>query len=113
MKKLEFIIRPSKLEAVTDALSSFGAQGITVTHVTGCGLQKGKTEFYRGSSYHINLLPKVKLEVVLEDGAVDEAIKVIRNAAVTGEIGDGKIFVYPIENAVRIRTGEQGEAAIK
>lgn len=113
MKKLEFIIRPSKLEVVTDALSSFGVKGITVTHVIGSGLQKGKTEFYRGSSYHINFLPKVKLEIVIEDEAVEEAIKIIRSQAVTGEIGDGKIFVYPIENAVRIRTGEQGEAAIK
>jgi nitrogen regulatory protein P-II 1 len=113
VKKLEFIIRPSKLEAVSDALSNFGVKGITVTHVTGCGLQKGKTEFYRGSSYHINLLPKVKLEIVIEDEAVEEAVKIIRSQAVTGEIGDGKIFIYPIENAVRIRTGEQGEAAIK
>lgn len=112
MKKLEFIIRPAKLEAVTDALSNFGIKGVTVTHVNGCGLQQGKTEYYRGSSYQVNLLPKVKMEIVIEDSDVDDAIGIIRKAAATGEIGDGKIFVYPIENAVRIRTGEQGDDAI-
>lgn len=112
MKKIEFIIRPSKLEAVKEAMGNFGIKGMTVTHVNGCGLQQGKTEVYRGSSYSVNLLPKVKVEVVVKDSQVDELIQLIVKTSKTGEIGDGKIFVYPVENAIRIRTGEEGEVAI-
>lgn len=112
MKKVEFIIRPSKLDEVKEALGTFGVRGMTVTHVIGCGLQQGKTEFYRGSTYKINLLPKVKVEVVINDDIVEEVVKIVKDEAATGEIGDGKIFVWPIENAIRIRTGEQGETAI-
>ncbi|CEP67024.1 Nitrogen regulatory protein PII [Moorella glycerini] len=112
MKKIEAIIRPARLEAVKEALGKYGINGMTVTHVTGCGLQKGKTEVYRGSQYTIDLLPKVKVEIVVLDKDVDEAINLILREARTGSIGDGKIFIYNIENAIRIRTGEMGEAAI-
>lgn len=112
MKKVEAIIRPGKLEQVKEALGKFDVHGMTVTEVVGCGLQKGKTEVYRGTEYVIDLLPKVKIEMVLKDSLVDEVIKLLVETARTGEIGDGKIFVYSIENTVRIRTGEAGEAAI-
>lgn len=112
MKKIEAIIRPARLEVVKEALAKFGIQGMTVTHVTGCGLQGGKTEVYRGSEYTVDLLPKVKLEIVLRDHQVDEVVRIILEAAHTDKIGDGKIFIYPLENAVRIRTGESGEDAI-
>lgn len=112
MKKIEAIIRPDKLDEVKSALGKFGMHGITVSQVLGCGLQKGKKEFYRGTEYSIDLLPKLKLEIVTEDKWVDEVIRLIVGATRTGEIGDGKIFVYPIENAVRIRTGESGDASI-
>lgn len=112
MKKIEAIIRPSKLEEIKDALGSFGIHGMNVTEVIGCGLQKGKKEVYRGTEYNINLLPKVKIEIVIRDKWVDEVISLITTTARTGEIGDGKIFVYNIENAVRIRTGDAGEDAI-
>lgn len=112
MKKIEAIIRPSKLDDVKEALGQFDVHGMTVTEVIGCGLQKGKTEVYRGTEYTIDLLPKVKMEIVVADKWVDEVIRVITDAARTGEIGDGKIFVYSITEAVRIRTGESGEAAI-
>lgn len=112
MTKIECIIRPGKLEDVKDALGKFGIQGMTVSQVIGCGLQKGRTEVYRGTEYSINLLPKIKVEIVIADNYVDEVIKLITKAARTGEIGDGKIFTYPVENAIRIRTGENGEAAI-
>lgn len=112
MTKIECIIRPGKLEDVKDALGKFGIQGMTVSQVIGCGLQKGRTEVYRGTEYSINLLPKIKVEIVIANNYVDEVIKLITKAARTGEIGDGKIFTYPVENAIRIRTGENGEAAI-
>lgn len=112
MKKLECIIRPAKLEDVKEALGAAGIKGMTVTNVIGCGLQQGKTEVYRGSTYTINLLPKVKIEIVIPDASVDEIIDVIVKTAKTGEIGDGKIFIYDMLNAVRIRTGESGESAV-
>jgi len=112
MRKIEAIIRPNKLDAVKEAMGQFGIHGMTVTHVTGCGLQKGKTEVYRGSVYSIDLLPKVKIEVVVRDKYVNEVVDIIIKNANTGHIGDGKIFIYPVEDAVRIRTGERGEDAI-
>ncbi|MGB9802187.1 MAG: P-II family nitrogen regulator [Desulfofundulus sp.] len=112
MTKIECIIRPGKLEDVKDALGRFGIHGMTVTQVIGCGLQKGRTEVYRGTEYSINLLPKIKVEIVIADKFVDEVVKLVTEAARTGEIGDGKIFTYPVENAIRIRTGETGESAI-
>lgn len=112
MKKIEAVIRPSKLDEIKDALGKFGIHGMTVTEVIGCGLQKGKKEVYRGTEYTIDLLPKIKVEIVTGDKWVDEVIRLIINTARTGEIGDGKIFVYALENAVRIRTGEGGEEAI-
>ena len=112
MKKLECIFRNEKLETVKDELSACGIQGMTVTHVIGCGLQQGRTEFYRGTEYSVNLLPKVKVEIVLQDKDVDAICNIIRRAAFTGSIGDGKIFIYNVEDAIRIRTGERGESAI-
>lgn len=112
MKKIEAIIRPAKLDDVKEALGKYGIHGLTVTEVIGCGLQKGKTEVYRGTEYTIDLLPKIKIETVVEDKALDEVVNIFVTAARTGEIGDGKIFVTPVENAVRIRTGEGGEEAI-
>lgn len=112
MIKIECILRPGKLEDVKDALNRYGIHGMTVTQVIGCGLQKGRKEVYRGTEYSINLLPKVKLEIVTKDEDVDEVVKIISQAARSGEIGDGKIFTYKIDNAIRIRTGETGEAAI-
>ncbi|MEW6574706.1 MAG: P-II family nitrogen regulator, partial [Bacillota bacterium] len=106
MRKIEAIIRSGKLEAVKDALGKFGIQGMTVSQVMGCGLQRGRTEVYRGHEYNINLLPKAKLEIVVPDESVDDVVRIIRDAARTGDIGDGKIFVYAVEGAVRIRTGE-------
>lgn len=112
MTKIESILRPGKLEDVKDAVSKLGIFGMTVTQVIGCGAQKGRTEFYRGTEYSINLLPKVKVEIVVDDGDVDKVVAAITKAARTGEIGDGKIFIYKIDNAVRIRTGESGDAAL-
>lgn len=112
MKKIECILRPGKLEEVKEALNQFGVQGMTVLQVMGCGLQKGRKEVYRGTELTINLLPKVKLEVVVRDSDVDKVVGLIRQAAMTGAIGDGKIFVSTVDNAVRIRTGETGEDAI-
>ncbi|MEW5952513.1 MAG: P-II family nitrogen regulator [Bacillota bacterium] len=112
MTKVECIIRPGKLEDVKDALSKFGIQGMTVFQVIGCGLQKGRTEVYRGTEYSINLLPKVKLEIVISDNLTEDVLRLIRSAAMTGDIGDGKVFVSKVEDAMRIRTGERGEAAI-
>jgi len=110
--KIECILRPGRLEEVKDALGKFGIHGMTVSQVLGCGLQKGRTEVYRGREYSINLLPKVKVEIVVRDDQVNEIVRVISEAARTGEIGDGKIFTYRIDNAIRIRTGEQGDDAI-
>lgn len=112
MTKLECILRPGKLEDVKDALNRFGIHGMTVTQVVGCGLQKGHKEVYRGTEYSMNLLPKVKLEIVIKDLQVEEVVKIICDTARSGAIGDGKIFTFKINDAIRIRTGEAGEAAI-
>ncbi|PQA89420.1 P-II family nitrogen regulator [Hyphococcus luteus] len=112
MKKIEAIIKPFKLDDVKEALQEEGLQGMTVTDVRGFGRQKGHTELYRGAEYVVDFLPKVKIELVLDDGQVERAVEAIKNAAHSGRIGDGKIFVSPIEDAVRIRTGETGRDAI-
>jgi nitrogen regulatory protein P-II 1 len=112
MKKIEAVIKPFKLDEVREALSELGVSGLTVTEVKGFGRQKGHTELYRGAEYVVDFLPKVKVEVVVGDGMVDKAIDAIVKAARTGKIGDGKIFVTPVEQVVRIRTGETDEAAI-
>ena len=112
MKKIEAIIKPFKLDDVKSALSEIGIQGMTVTEVKGFGRQKGHTEVYRGAEYVVEFLPKVKLEIVVGDDRCDEVVAAITAAASTGKIGDGKIFVMPIGQAVRIRTGEQGEEAL-
>ena len=112
MKKIEAIIKPFKLEEVKDALSDIGMEGMTVSEVKGFGRQKGHTEIYRGSEYTVDFLPKIKLEMVLGDERVSGAIKAIVSAAKTGKIGDGKIFVTNIEEAIRIRTEEAGEKAV-
>ena len=112
MKKIEAIIKPFKLDEVKEALHEVGLQGITVTEAKGFGRQKGHTELYRGAEYVVDFLPKVKVEVVLPDELVDRAVEAIRNAAQTGRIGDGKIFISTIEEAIRIRTGESGLDAI-
>ena len=112
MKKIEAIIKPFKLEEVKEALNELGLKGLTVTEVKGFGRQKGHTELYRGAEYVVDFLPKVKIEVVLEDALVDRAVEAIQNAANTGRIGDGKIFVIPIEEVIRIRTGERGADAL-
>ncbi len=112
MKKIEAIIKPFKLDEVREALSDIGVTGLTVTEVKGFGRQKGHTELYRGAEYVVDFLPKVKLEIVIADSLLDRAMETIINAARTGKIGDGKIFVSPVEQVVRIRTGESGEAAI-
>jgi nitrogen regulatory protein PII len=112
MKKLEAIIKPFKLEEVKEALAELGIEGMTVTEVKGFGRQKGHTEIYRGSEYTVDFLPKVKVEVVLADEMVDKAVGVVVSAAKTGKIGDGKVFVLPVEHAVRIRTEEIGEKAV-
>jgi len=111
--KIEIITRPNKLEELKEALNSIGVTGMTVTQVYGCGLQKGHTEVYRGTEYTVNLLPKVKVEIVVCDVPVQTVLDVATKTLRTGKIGDGKIFVYPIENAVRIRTGEEGDIAIQ
>jgi nitrogen regulatory protein P-II 1 len=112
MKKIEAIIKPFKLDEVREALSEIGVTGLTVAEVKGFGRQKGHTELYRGAEYVVDFLPKIKLEIVLEAARVDLAIDAIVKAAGTGKIGDGKIFVTPVEQVVRIRTGETGTAAI-
>lgn len=112
MKKIEAIIKPFKLDEVKEALAGIGVEGMTVTEVKGFGRQKGHTEIYRGSEYTVDFLPKIKIEVVLTDDLVDGAVSAIVKAAKTGKIGDGKVFVNAIENAVRIRTEEKGEHAV-
>jgi len=112
MKLISAIIKPFKLDDVREALSEIGVQGITVTEVKGFGRQKGHTELYRGAEYVVDFLPKVKLEVAVDDPVVEQVIETIRNAANTGKIGDGKIFVYPVEQVIRIRTGESGPEAL-
>jgi nitrogen regulatory protein P-II 1 len=112
MKKIEAIIKPFKLDEVREALSEVGITGLTITEVKGFGRQKGHTELYRGAEYVVDFLPKIKLEIIVADEAVSSALDAIVKAAHTGKIGDGKIFVLPIEQVVRIRTGETGESAI-
>jgi nitrogen regulatory protein PII len=112
MKKIEAIIKPFKLEEVKEALAELGVEGMTVSEVKGFGRQKGHTEIYRGSEYTVDFLPKIKIEVVLADSLVESAMNAIVNAAKTGKIGDGKVFVVPVEEAIRIRTEETGDKAV-
>ena len=112
MKKIEAIIKPFKLDEVKDALGEIGLKGITVIEAKGFGRQKGHTELYRGAEYIVDFLPKVKLEIVVDDEMLDRAVEAIQTAAHTGRIGDGKIFIVPIEDVVRVRTGERGHDAI-
>ena len=112
MKKIEAIIKPFKLDEVKQALSEINLNGMTVTEVKGYGRQKGHTELYRGAEYNIDFLPKIKVEIVLSDEKLDEAVDIIQKVANTGKIGDGKIFMWDIDSAIRIRTGEKNEQAI-
>jgi len=112
MKKIEAIIKPFKLDDVKEALNEIGIQGMTISEVKGYGRQKGHKEIYRGAEYVVDFIPKVKLEIIVEATRADEVIKKIRNAANTGKIGDGKIFVFAVEQAIRVRTGETGKDAI-
>ena len=112
MKKIEAIIKPFKLDDVREALTDIGITGMTVTEVKGFGRQKGHTEVYRGAEYAVDFLPKIKMELVLRDDQVDQAVDVIIETARSGKIGDGKIFIFPVEEAIRIRTGEIDEAAV-
>lgn len=112
MKKVEALIKPFKLDDVREALQAIGLKGMTVTEARGFGRQKGQTELYRGAEYVVDFLPKLKIELVVDDGQVDEVVRTIAEAARSNRIGDGKIFVSPIERAVRIRTGETGSAAL-
>jgi nitrogen regulatory protein P-II 1 len=112
MKKIEAIIKPFKLDEVKEALNELGLKGMTVLEAKGFGRQKGHTELYRGAEYVVDFLPKVKIEVIVDDNMVERAIEAIEQAAKTGRIGDGKIFVYPVEQVIRIRTGERGSEAV-
>ncbi len=112
MKRIEAVIKPFKLDEVREALAKAGLKGMTVSEVRGFGRQKGHAELYQGSEYQIDLLPKVKIEIVVSDDSVDEAVEAIIGAAWTGEIGDGKIFVSSVDDAIRIRTSERGESAL-
>jgi len=112
MKKIEAIIKPFKLEEVKDALSGVGVEGMTVSEVKGFGRQKGHTEIYRGNEYTVDFLPKIKIEIVLADSLVTSAVDAIVKAAKTGKIGDGKVFISPVEEVIRIRTEEKGESAV-
>ena len=112
MKKIEAIIKPFKLDEVREALSDIGVSGLTVTEVKGFGHQKGHTELYRGAEYVVDFLPKVKIEAAVDESILDRVIEAIEASARTGKIGDGKIFVYPVEDVIRIRTGETGEEAL-
>lgn len=112
MKKIEAILKPFKLDDVKEALSEIGIYGMTVTEVSGYGRQKGHKEIYRGAEYVVDFVPKIKIEIVVSDQRIDETIETVRNAANTGKIGDGKIFVLPVEQVVRVRTDETGEQAI-
>ena len=112
MKKIEAIIKPFKLDEVKEALNDVGVQGMTVTEVKGFGRQKGHTELYRGAEYVVDFLPKVKIEVVVETDMVDNVVEAIEEAARSGRIGDGKIFISPVENVIRVRTGERGRDAL-
>lgn len=112
MKKIEAVIKPFKLDEVKDALTEIGITGMTISEVKGFGRQKGHTELYRGAEYTIDFIPKIKLEVIVPDESVEKVVEVIVNSAKTGRIGDGKIFILPVEDAVRIRTGERGQEAL-
>lgn len=112
MKKIEAVIRPGKIEEVKDALNKFNIHGLTISQVMGCGLQKGRKEYYRGTEVTLNLLPKIKMEIVIPDSCLDDVVRIITEAAKTGEIGDGKIFVSNVEDVIRIRTGEKGDNAV-
>lgn len=112
MKKIEAVIKPFKLDDVREAIQAIGIQGVTVSEVKGCGRQKGHTEVYRGAEYVVDFLPKVKLEIIVSEDRVSEVIEAIQKSAQTGRIGDGKIFVTPVDEIIRIRTGETGDAAI-
>ncbi|QJA05434.1 P-II family nitrogen regulator [Thermosulfurimonas marina] len=112
MKKVEAIIKPFKLEEVKEALTEIGVQGMTLTEVKGFGRQKGHQEIYRGAEYVVDFLPKIKLEIVVPEEMVERVVEAILKSARTGKIGDGKIFIYPVEEAIRIRTGEKGREAI-
>ena len=112
MKKIEAIIKPFKLDEVKEALNELGLKGMTVLEAKGFGRQKGHTELYRGAEYVVDFLPKVKIEVIVDDNMVERAIEAVQQAAKTGRIGDGKIFVYPVEEVIRIRTGERGSEAV-
>lgn len=113
MVKIEAIIRPNKLDDVKDALDEMGIAGMTVTHVMGCGKQRGRTQYYRGQEYTVNLVDKVKIEVVVPSSESEAVVDAIVTAAATGEIGDGKVFIYEVAEAVRIRTKERGESALR
>ena len=112
MKKIEAIIKPFKLDDVIEALTEVGVEGVSVSEIRGFGRQKGRTEIYKGAEYVVDFLPKVKIETVIADDLVERALEVIQKSAHTGKIGDGKVFVLPVESALRIRTGERDEAAI-
>jgi nitrogen regulatory protein PII len=112
MKKIEAVIKPFKLDEVKEALAQKGVQGMTITEVKGFGRQKGHQEIYRGAEYQVDLIPKVKIELIVDAGQAEEIAATIQSAAQTGKIGDGKIFIFPIEEAIRIRTGESGKNAI-
>lgn len=112
MKKIEAIIKPFKLDDVKEGLSSIGVKGLTVSEVKGFGRQRGHKEIYRGAEYQVNFVPKIKIEIVINDKLVSEAVKVIIEKALTGQIGDGKIFILPVDEVIRIRTNEKGENAI-
>jgi nitrogen regulatory protein P-II 1 len=112
MKKIEAIIKPFKLDDVVDALSEVGVEGVSVTEIRGFGRQKGRTEIYKGAEYVVDFLPKIKLEIVVPSGLADQAVEAIQKSAFTGKIGDGKIFVLPVEQSLRIRTGERDEQAL-
>ena len=112
MKKIEAIIKPFKLDDVKEALNEIGIQGMTISEVKGYGRQKGHKEIYRGAEYVVDFIPKIKIEIVVEAGRAEEVVETIQNAANTGKIGDGKIFVFPVEQAVRVRTGEKGRDAL-
>jgi nitrogen regulatory protein P-II 1 len=112
MKKIEAVIRVEKLEEVTEALETLGCPGMMITHIEGHGRQKGLVEQFRGREYKVNFLPKIKIEIIVKDDQLDKIVKVISGIARTGEIGDGKVFIYPVDDVLRIRTGEKGEAAV-
>ena len=112
MKKIEAIIKPFKLDDVKEALTEIGIQGMTISEVKGYGRQKGHKEIYRGAEYVVDFIPKIKIDIVVEAGRVEEVVETIQNASNTGKIGDGKIFVVPVEQALRVRTGEKGKDAI-